>query len=243
MKILVLTPLWKRPEIFRLYLESLSRLFMSYPDMEAAFILSPDDPRFIELGEELLTTDHYPIIERNTPFGKKKNTGFRVAKGLEWDYLLELNSDSIVNCRLLELYRPYMDKGVPFFGLNNLYAIEYHTRKCIFIPEYNSDRHRGIPNYEVMSFGAGQMLSREAADKMDKLWTDELNEGMDTNKIKHLRRAGIPEVVVDCGETPMIVDIKTNTTITHFKMLERMAEKEVSYEWVSKQIGYDFISP
>ena len=174
---------------------------------------------------------HYNVIEHlNYPFGKKKNFGGRMAKTYSWDYLLELNSDTIVNPALFELYRPYMEKRVPFFGLNNLYAVDYKTRESIFIPDYN----------EGMTFGAGQMLSREAY--CCELWTNELNEGMDTSKIVHLRKAGIPETVVDCGEIPMVVDVKTNTTISHFIELKARSSKNVDYEFLKKEIGYDFIS-
>ena len=226
MKILAMIPVWKRPEILRLFLFSLNK----NKDIEPLFIVSPEDPHIDEILS-IIPEDSYICTHRNYPFGAKKNTGYHFAKSLEWDYLMELNSDSIVNPALLDLYKPYMERGVPFFGLRNLYAVDLFTKRCIFIPNYNTD----------MTYGAGQMLSRKSAF-LDKLWTNELNEGMDTNKIVHLRKAGIPEVVVDNGEVPMIVDIKTNTTITHFIELERYSEKEVTYEFLTKHIGYDFIN-
>jgi len=39
----------------------------------------------------------------------------------------------------------------------------------------------------------------------------------------------------------MIVDLKTNTTLSHFKILERYSEKTVPYEYICKHIGYDII--
>lgn len=231
MKILILTPIWKRPEIVRLFVKSLSRLKFNY---DMLFIVSPEDPFRDEIISFLPSRAFITGIE-NFPFGRKKNHGLAIAKTLKWDYLLELNSDSIVNPKLMDIYRPYMDRGVPFFGLNNLYVIDYYTKKAVFIPAYNSTGGK-----DVMSYGSGQMLARSACP--DRLWEDNLNEGMDTNKICTLRMAGVDETVVDCGDTPMIIDIKTNTTITHFKMLEKMAEKEVAYDFLKQQIGYDFIS-
>ena len=229
MKILCMTPVWKRPEIFRLFIRSFKRL-KEYADIELLAVLSPDDPHFTENFYIAHSIDAYDIKHDNYPFGRKKNFAGETAKRLEWDYLLELNSDSIVNPAIFELYRPYMEKRTPFFGLNNLYAVDYYTREAIFIPEYNED----------MTFGSGQMLHRDAY--VCELWTDELNDGMDTSKISHLRKAGIAETVVDCGEVPMVVDIKTNTTISHYIELKARSTKQVDYEFLKQQIGYDFIN-
>jgi hypothetical protein len=223
-----MVPVWKRPEILKLFVKSFERL-REYADLELLCILSPDDPYYFD-HMEILPKRTYMISHKNYPFGKKKNFGGEFAKNLKWDYLLELNSDSIVNPKIFELYRPFMEKKTPFFGLNNLYVVDYYTQKSIFIPNYNTD----------MTFGAGQMLHKDAY--ICKLWTDELNEGIDTSKISHLRRAGIDETVVDCGEVPMVVDIKTHTTITHFIELEARSEKQVDYEFLKMHIGYDFIN-
>ena len=223
-----MTPVWKRPDILKLFVQSFVRL-KEYADIDLLAVLSADDPHYYK-SMDILPQDTYLASHNNFPFGKKKNYGGKMAKMIEWDYLLELNSDSIVNPAIFELYRPYMEKGVPFFGLNNLFVVDYFTKKSLFVPNYNTD----------MTFGSGQMLHREAY--VCELWTDELNDGLDTSKISHLRKAGIEETIVDCGEVPMVVDIKTNTTITHFIELAARAEKEVPYEYLTKHIGYDFIN-
>ncbi len=230
MKILCMVPVWKRPEISRLFLKSFERL-QEYADLQLLCILSPEDPYYDE-NMDLLPGGTATAEFANYPFGAKKNFGGCIAQhpSMEWDYLLELNSDSIVNPAIFDLYRPYMEKRVPFFGLRNLYVVDYLTKEGLYIPNYNTD----------MTFGAGQMLHRDAY--ICQLWTDELNEGIDTSKISHLRKAGIDETVVDNGEVPMVVDIKTNTTITHFVELKARSEKEVDYEFLTKHIGYDFIN-
>lgn len=207
MKILIYTPFWGRPEIVAEYVKSIQRL-KEHADITLLAILSPEDTNFSDVLD-LLPRDTHIVTTPNNPFGAKKNAGLKFARWLEWDYMMELNSDSMVNCEIIDLYKPYMEKKVPFFGLNNLYAVDWYTKKTIFVPDYNHG----------MSYGAGQMLHRDAL-KGD-LWTAMYNDGMDTDKIKRLRGWGIPEVVVDCRARPMIVELKTNTTINHFKMLER----------------------
>jgi len=224
MKLLIFTPIWKRPEIVKEYLRSIERL----PEHTLFVVLSPEDPDWKEIFGILPNRTKYISCE-NKPFGRKKNKGLEGAKQLEWDYMMELNSDSIVNPKIFDLYAPYMEKKTPFFGLSNLYVTEYNTKKSLYIPKYNDD----------MTFGAGRMLHRSAL--IDQMWTDELDSGMDTNMIKRLRAAGIKETVIDNKE-PMIVDLKTHTTIWHFKFLEKRAEKEVEYDWLVEKIGYNFIN-
>lgn len=228
MKILIMTPFWKRPEIVKEYVRSLERL----PDHNLVAILSPEDPFYYDIIDHLPLTTFIANVD-NHPFGAKKNAGIELAKELDWetwDYLMELNSDSIVNPAIFELYKPYMEKQIPFFGLNNLFIVDYATKRSLFLPEYNDD----------MTYGAGRMLHRSAFHP--PLWTDELNEGMDTNMMTRLKAFNVFETVVDCGDIPMIVELKTNTTINHFKILETRPHKEVTYEYIKKHIGYDFIT-
>ncbi len=225
MKILIYTPIWQRPEIVREYVRSLERL----PEHELLVVVSPEDPHIDEIFE-YLPEDTYYTHCKNKPFGAKKNAGLEIARVLEWDYLMELNSDSIVNPALFELYEPYMSRKVPFFGLNNLFCTDYYTKRSLSIPGYNGD----------MTFGSGRMLHRDAL-RIDKLWVDELNEGMDTCMMKRLKEVGIKETVINNYEVPMIVDLKTNTSIWHFKLLETRGF-EIPYEYLVEHIGYDFIN-
>jgi len=225
MKLLIFTPIWKRPEIVREWVRSLRRL----PKHELLVVMSPEDPHYDELID-IIPEYAWRVDCENKPFGRKKNTGIDGARQLKWDYLMELNSDSIVNPHIFDLYEPYIAQKTPFFGLSNLFVSDYKTKKSLSIPGYNAD----------MTFGSGRMLHRSAL-VLDKLWTDELNEGIDTNMMKRLKRAGIRETVVDNGEVPMIVDLKTNTSIWHFMLLETRGF-EVPYEYLTEHIGYDFIS-
>ena len=224
MKLLIFTPLWKRPEIVREWVRSLERL----PEHELLVVMSPEDPHYDELID-ILPGCAWRVDCKNTPFGAKKNAGIEGARQLNWDYLMELNSDSIVNPAIFDLYSEHIAQKCPFFGLKNHYCVDYNTKKSLYLPSYN----------DGMTFGSGRMIHRGAL-VLKKMWVDELNEGMDTNMITRLRKAGIHETVIDNKE-PMIVDLKTNTTIWHFTELEQMGQ-HVDYEYLVKQIGYDFIS-
>jgi len=234
MKILILTPFWKRPEIVAEYFKSLDELW-TYADIELLAIVSSEDPH---IGEIVNTFSFYTrLIEaENSPFGRKKNAGTTFAKALEWDYLMELNSDSIVNPAIFDLYRPYMERGELFFGLKDLYVTDYATRESLFIKDYNSG----------MTYGAGRMMHHSIVE--DKMWTDELQCGMDDNCRGKLEKRGIKDCPVH-SDVPMLVDLKTNTTLNHFLQLKNLGvgrnepkAVNVEYEYLTEHIGYDFIS-
>lgn len=227
MKILIMTPFWKRPEIVAEYAKSIMRL-KQYADITLLAILSTEDPYILYLPSMIPQAKRCWVS--NSPFGAKKNAGAKLARELEWDYLLELNSDSIVNPAIFELYKPYMDKGVEFFGLKDLYVVDWATKETLFIKDYVTG----------MTYGAGRMISREAFLKLDKPWTDELNEGMDTNMKSRYEKVGVFETPVE-SESPMLVELKTNTTLSHFRMLKGLnPEKKPNRPTVSV-ISYDIV--
>ena len=231
MKILIMTPFWKRPEIVREYVRSLVRL----PGHTLLAILSTEDPHYDFTWKVLPFYTNICEVS-NSPLGRKKNGGVRCALNLEWDYLMELNSDSILNPAIFDLYKPYMEKEVPFFGLKDLYVTDYATKESLFIKDYNSG----------MTYGAGRMMHRSIVE--DKMWTDELQCGMDDNCRGKLAKRGIKDVPVH-SDVPMLVDLKTNTTLSHFKILKNLGKTNhnepkavnVEYEYLTKHIGYDFI--
>jgi len=97
-----------------------------------------------------------------------------------------------------------------------------------------------------MTYGAGRMMHRSIVE--DKMWTDELQCGMDDNCRGKLEKRGIKDCPV-YSDVPMLVDLKTNTTLNHFLQLKNLGvgrnepkAVNVEYEYLTEHIGYDFIS-
>ena len=55
-----------------------------------------------------------------TYLGAKKNAGLKEAIKIDFDYLLEMNSDDVIFDELLELYETY--DGIPFFRIIKLHV-------------------------------------------------------------------------------------------------------------------------
>jgi len=224
--ILILTPVYKRPEIVKIFLDGFKRLKKHYDKLILLCIVSPEDKHRDELIEMIFAAGGDVCEYSNKHLGEKKNKGLEFALDWhEWDYMMELGSDNLLNPEIFDLYKPYMDKKTPFFGLNNLYITEWGTKNTIFIQKYNV----------LHTFGAGRMLLNEAITIHP--WTDELSEGLDTNAMKRLRDRGIKETVIDVGEHPYVLDIKTETNINDWVYVEPLKLKDVEFAEISKYFG------
>lgn len=223
MKTLILTPVFRRPEIVRIFLEGYQRL-KEHADIMLVCIVSPEDPHRDYLIDMIIDHDGEVCEWSNKYLGEKKNAGLEFALDFEFDYLMELGSDNLVNPAIFRLYEPYMKKRVPFFGLNNLYVLEWATKKCLYIEKYNSQH----------TYGAGRMLLNSAITVHP--WPDKAQEGLDTLAMKKLKEMGISETVVDVGETPYILDIKTDTNINDFVWFEPIG-REVKFSDIGQYFG------
>jgi len=93
----------------------------------------------------------------NRPLGRKKNAGLAALLEMEWDYMMELGSDDIVNPALMEVYQDYFDRGVPCFGVRSCYQLELSSgRVALFEIDY--------------PIGAGRCISRKVFDAMGRRW-------------------------------------------------------------------------
>ena len=232
MNILIFTPVWRRPEILKIYLEGQDRLHIEAKKRNIKLItlciVSPDDPDK-NANLKLLEKHNIEICKfSNKTLGYKKNLGLEYAKSnFQFDYLMELNSDDLVNPELFDYYQQYMIRDVSFFGLKNLYILNWYDKRCVFIRDYD----------EGHTYGAGRMLHKSVVMNFTDPWPEDMNENMDSESGKFFTKRGIPEVAIDTGETPYILDIKTNTNIGHWIHVSSLAEKQVDFRDISHFFG------
>ena len=130
------------------------------------------------------------------------------------------------------------------FGFNNLYLVEPKTKRALWCGGNWNDG---------MAFGAGRMIHRSVIEKtiyrMGSLWDDNSQSGLDTESRKKINAAygrtteNPLEKVIDVGDKPAILSIKTDTNlwpmIWHDKWREQHPGnyKEVDYEQICKEFG------
>jgi glycosyltransferase involved in cell wall biosynthesis len=210
-KILILTPVWRRPEIFEICLKGIKRIQQYKPkkfNIQPLFILS--ESKAVELVSQY---GYEFIFVKNEPLGEKKNTGLTYAlENFNFDYLMELGSDDIIINQYLELIEPYMDRQEKQFCLHNVYFIDTITGKTAY---WETTR----------VLGAGRCIHRSAIEAVLKtktpFWTPEKNRGMDTCSWRNLQHIGIKNTVIEVKEQCYSLDIKSHVNINTLAPFQR----------------------
>jgi hypothetical protein len=231
-KVLVMTPLWGRPEIFELFIKGFMKLNNPNIELGLVCIISQDDKKKNELLYLLkkFNIDYY--YYKNKPLGEKMNAGINlIFQNYDFDYLMNLDSDGIINPRLFDYYLPYIHSKQKLFGVNRYYALEWKTKKCLLF------------ELEDMCICSGRMIHRSIIEHFVKyerfIYPNRANDGMDALSKDNMIVEGFKERMVLVDE-PMILDIKTNTQISHFDMIEKMSyTREINYEEIKDYFDYE----
>ena len=214
MKILTIIPVWKRPDILEICLDGLKHI-----PVEPLFIISHEDPYIKEIKNIL--KEYNTCTFPNFPVGRKLNAGINLAlKEFKFDYLMNFGSDNIVSPELFAIYKPYFEKNKLFFGVNNLYIMNYIDKEIMFVEDYNIKK----------PIGAARMIHRSILNKMfnkkQNLYDNLNSNGMDTNSQQRIyKHTKIEPIIIDTVTQPFILDIKTATNINTFQLMIKRAEK------------------
>ncbi len=217
MKILILIPLWKRPEVVELCFKNIGwfRIMTSW-SIEILAIISPEDPNIMELEELCWAYNIEKCYFPNQPLGEKHNAGINYAlQKFDFDYLMNFGSDDLIHPSISDLYQPYFNEKTPIFGINSLFFYDLDTKKTFFFKTYTED----------YAIGAGRMISRALLDKMKfrgiEMYENSIMRSCDGNSANRiLSWTGVKNTVINCGKFPYIVDVKTATNINHIIQIE-----------------------
>src|SRR5690606_30923989 len=115
-------------------------------------VISEDEYKVVcaEYGFDWVMTD-------NTPVGRKINYGFSQRLKYKYDYLMVMNSDSVIDSKLLdEVYEPFFESLNPFFGINRITYVNFLTKQA-----------RDF-TYEFSVLGVGKCIHRNVVEKIPK---------------------------------------------------------------------------
>ena len=140
------------------------------------------------------------VMTQNTPVGRKINYGMSQSLKYEYDYLMVMNSDSVIDSKLLdEVYQPFFESLNPFFGISKITYVNFDTKEA-----------RDF-SYEFSVLGVGKCIHRSVVEKCPKPYP-ERNRGLDDGMMDTLIKLGYwPTIAKYDGQ--MAWDFKGNVNI------------------------------
>jgi hypothetical protein len=213
MKVLILVPVWQRPEITKIWIEGVK--WFKTQNVTILTILSQEDPFFKENLSFIKKICDFCYFQ-NKPLGQKINAGIEYAlEAFDFDYLMNLGSDDLIHPAIWNLYDSFLNDKIDFFGLDKIYFYEPRTGKL----------GHSLPYV----WGAGRMISRRLLEmirsKGEFLYKSQFSRGLDCNsmdRIKDMFAIGYKQI--ETGTFPYVVDIKTEVGINDFILMQKMYE-------------------
>jgi len=173
LKIKIVIPLWKRPEVTKFCFDELKKLIAeSKHELRVLCVISE--------SEYIQFCDDYGfnwIYADNNPLGDKINKGIkRALEFKDWEYLMMMNSDSVIKTKLIdEIYQPFFESKEKFFGVSRVTFVNFHTKEA---REFDYD-------YSVL--GVGKCIRRDVVEQLGgSLYRKELNKCLDDTMMDNL---------------------------------------------------------
>ncbi|MHC4634331.1 MAG: hypothetical protein ACYSYU_03835 [Planctomycetota bacterium] len=204
MKLGILTALWGRPQLTRIYLNRMQYLQKKY-DIVGVCVGSENQYREDCWDRAIMYTDF-----KNRPLSTKWNHGMKVFEPIGITHVMVMGSDDFASDSFYE-YAMDLAKGKDFTGCKDLY---------IFGGRHNRRGYRQLFYFAHKGYvvGPGRCYSRRILEKMNFTpWDNGRNSGLDgsiARNVKNLGRTVVRRSFVMKDEGLFLVDIKTPNNIS-----------------------------
>jgi hypothetical protein len=155
-KIAVVTPMYKRHDVFELYIKGVNEL--QRDDVEIIPCISGSEGKISRELVSKIKNSRYVEIE-NQPLALKTNAALKL--GHDCDFFLNIGSDDVIHPDLLNVYIELMKQGYDFIGVTDFYFYNLPTKEALYWGGYIQDYSKGI------TLGAGRVLSRRFVEYYD----------------------------------------------------------------------------
>ena len=182
MKIVVVTALWKRPNLTRL-------VFKRYAAVKRD-LAGVVDIEFVAVGSErassssLAAREGWGYVEApNRPLGAKWNAARPAVRAHDPDGMVVVGSDDWLSTPAFRFYVEGLRAGVPLMGFRDIYFLYWQTGRTLYFGGYQH------PSRVGESLGLGRCLSRESLEALRwQPWWNSLNRGLDYSMMRSLRK-------------------------------------------------------
>lgn len=213
MRILIYSAIHKRQEVTELFLMGVKRLQMFSGHQVSLFCVCSEFQDALFLKSKGVDFCTYV----NKPLSDKMDYGFKKALEKDFDYMLRLGSDDLLDHAIFhDYYNDLMKAGKEFFGLKTIGVVDFKTLDSII--------YKYSPHRTDRLLGGGQMISK----RLCKIFADRplfnkkpVNRGLDYASETELSKFVKPVIVTT--KKPALIDFKSDFNIW-------------SFAWVSKRV-------
>jgi len=230
----IVCPWWGRFEVVQMHCRSMVRFMEASPyKMSYMAIVSPEDPDFNDLRELAFGFDFDVCAHQNFPVSAKLNAGIELAMEEKPDYIMNMGSDDLCSPSIWDEYRPLIDSGRKFFGIDSCHIIDFYSKEAYYLDLYNDSEPVGV-------------LRMIHTSCINDLWTDYnmklypygINRGMDGASAKRLQKLGILPAVIHTAGRPFTTGVKHRTSINQFIHLTMLDQaKPVEYDSLKELVA------
>jgi len=234
MTITILTAIWHRHEIFKLFARGVEELQAAFPGHKFRVVVAGSEQH---KSHNLVASYGFDYIEiANSPLSKKMQSTADFASRLDHDYFLCMGSDDIISPKLMEVYLEQMRLGVDYIGCLDWYFYNMADGRSSYWGGYREA-------YRVGKLcGAGRALSKSLLNKLNYLIWDSHDDLLDTSmqyKLNSLKIQNDPfteHSILLKDHGLFALDIKSEQNMTPFKLWDNT--QYIDSEIIKAQFPY-----
>lgn len=180
-KFMILTCLWRRPELTSIFLEYYSNLRQTLSGRVKLDLMAVGSEGFFT--KELVESHNFNYVEySNDCLTDKWQHGLTALSSLEFDALIIIGSDDFVSPHIFDFYLECYKNGVLLSGFSDLLMFDVESNQIAYWEGYGSALHNASqPSRFGESVGLGRYVDRLILDKLNfDIWTGvKRNKGLD----------------------------------------------------------------
>jgi hypothetical protein len=156
MRIAIVTAVWGRPEVFKLFAMGVHEL----EKIEGIDLITVVAGSEGEKSRTMVEAEGFVYIETpNQPLAEKHNKSVMKASLFNPDYIFCTGSDDLFHPNLFLHYIHWMKKGIDYIGVIDFYFYDLRTTRALYWGGYREDFRLGH------TAGAGRAISKKVMDQ------------------------------------------------------------------------------
>lgn len=227
-KVVVLTCTWKRPEITEIFVDTLLTMqektkgIFEYINI----VIDSENSNFDVFKNRKNEFDYYNYP--NNPISNKWNYGVTLTKNIDFDYIIFLGSDDVVDQNVMLEYHSKMKENYDFIGIIDMYVFNTMNNQLYYWDGYKESTGR-----KGETIGLGRCFSKKVIEKLNYTpWMMNINKSLDktlNNNIKKIENLKISKIRLT-DFNGFSCDIKSNvniTKLTDYTDLLKVSDKDI----------------